>query len=310
MTSKKAKFQALKDFNYSFNQIAEYLKVPLSTIKSYWYRKREIEELGEKPVIIKRATDGNVGRTIKRLRDENPSWTIRDIERELPNHLQPGERAVKRTAISKYLARTGYQYIKLKKKQLISERNIAKRLQFCKNGVLEEDLWWMQILWSDETTFRKIPKDREVHMCFFGLGPLVALDDNMNADYYLQILEEFVIPEINAAKEVHGVDLTFMQDNAPCHKAMRVMDYLKQQGVQTLDWPAQSPDLNPIENLWAILKRKREKKYGVPMTRDELIDQVFAVWDEIDEELCKNLATSVYNRLTECIKAYGIQTKY
>ncbi|KAI3639788.1 hypothetical protein MIR68_002102 [Amoeboaphelidium protococcarum] len=48
---------------------------------------------------------------------------------------------------------------------------------------------------------------------FFGLGPLVALDDNMNADYYLQILEEFVKPEINASKEVHGVDLTFIQDN-------------------------------------------------------------------------------------------------
>ena len=76
--------------------------------------------------------------------------------------------------------------------------------------------------------------------------PLVRLNTRINA-------ADHVIPSINNS----GInDAIFMQDNAPCHKAKSVMSYLQQQEFEIMDWPAQSPDLNSIENRWKTLGEK------------------------------------------------------
>lgn len=59
----------------------------------------------------------------------------------------------------------------------------------------------------------------------FGTGPLVALEQSMNAAVYMEILQEHLINEIKTAKELFGVGMLFMQDNAPCHKARVVRDF-------------------------------------------------------------------------------------
>jgi transposase len=133
------------------------------------------------------------------------------------------------------------------------------------------------------------------------VGPLVALEGNQNQHTYLET--QGLVPEIQAAREL-GVDMVFMQDNAPCqpcHKTNLVMDFLAQNQIQTLDWPPQSPDLNPIENLWAIIKARRFKKFGIPRSRIELIDQIFEMWEAIDQELLDTLVNSIENRLREVV---------
>ncbi|CAG8552720.1 8244_t:CDS:2, partial [Paraglomus occultum] len=52
----------------------------------------------------------------------------------------------------------------------------------------------------------------------------------------------------------------FQQDNSPIHKARAITDLFEHHNIRILDWPAYSPNINPIENLWAILKGKVEKE--------------------------------------------------
>src|SRR5204863_357974 len=88
---------------------------------------------------------------------------------------------------------------------------------------------------------------------------------------YLELLKVVLIPEIEAA----DINMTFMQDNSPCHKSSKVLDFLRKNNINLLDWPPQSPDMNPIENLWAIIKARRKKKFGVPTSKNEYSISVF-----------------------------------
>jgi transposase len=78
-----------------------------------------------------------------------------------------------------------------------------------------------------------------------------------------------LVPEFEAVKKAFGINFIFMQDNAPCHKTHKVMSFLERKRIPTLDWPPQSPDLNPIENIWDIIRRY--KKFGFPRSKVELI---------------------------------------
>ena len=144
----------------------------------------------------------------------------------------------------------------------------------------------------------------------YGLGPLVALEGNQNQFTYKELLKTYLLPEIHAAKTNFDVDMVFMQDNAPCHKTKLISDFLARKQVSVLNWPPSSPDMNPIENLWSIIKKRRYKKFGIPATKYDLIEQIFTIWEEIDLELCQKLAKSVKKRLEEVIRLNGRPTKY
>ncbi len=124
------------------------------------------------------------------------------------------------------------------------------------------------------------------------VGPLCFMKTNVTAPVYQYILEHFMLP--SADQLFKDADFIFQQDLAPAHTAKSTKSWLNDHGVGVLDWPANSPDLNPIENIWGIVMRKMRNKR--PTNADEL--------------QCHKLITSMPHRIEALITAKGAPTKY
>ncbi len=134
-----------------------------------------------------------------------------------------------------------------------------------------------------------------------GVGPLCFLKTNVTAPVYQEILEHFMLP--SADQLFKDADFIFQQDLAPAHTAKSTKSWLNDHGVGVLDWPANSPDLNPIENLSGIVKRKMRDTR--PNNADELKATVKETWASIPPQQCHKLITSMPRRIEAVIKAKG-----
>ncbi len=180
-------------------------------------------------------------------------------------------------------------------KPLLNHRQRQRRLTLAKEKKNWTVAQWSKVLFSDESKFcisfgnqgpRVWRKGGEAHspscmkssvkfpqsvmiwgaMSSAGVGPLCFLKTNVTSPVYQEILEHFMLP--SADQLFKDADFIFQQDLAPAHTAKSTKSWLNDHGVGVLDWPANSPDLNPIENLWGIVKRKMRNKR--PKNADEL----------------------------------------
>jgi hypothetical protein len=127
---------------------------------------------------------------------------------------------------------------------------------------------------------------------------------------YIEVLEEHL-------STVLENDSLFMQDNSRVHTAIIVQDWFAERDIDVMDWPPYSPDMNPIENLWKILKAKIIELYPelVTMkdndaTKRHLIRAAKEAWGLIEEELFNKLALGMQKRIDALKAAQGWYTKY
>lgn len=212
------------------------------------------------------------------------------------------------------------------------------RLQFARMHVNWEPADWSRVLFTDESRFSLYHSDRRVRVyrrpgeryaqCNFvenirhgggsvmfwggislgGRTELVALRrGNINAVRYISdILEPHVVPYA----ENFGAGFILMQDNARPHTARVTEDFLRRENIETMNWAANSPDLNPIEHVWDMIGRRFRALPNPPNDLDGLTVAISEIWNNIDQGDIRELILSMRRRCEAVIRARGGNTRY
>ncbi len=201
-------------------------------------------------------------------------------------------------------------------------RDISKLDWSLKDNLEKNDAYWKRVLWSDEIKLELFghrdvayvwSKKRQVLNtkntvsrvkhgggsvmlwgCFsaFGAGNLVRVEGIIKTEDYEKILKD----NLKQSATKHG--LGFQHDNDPKHTSLLVKNYLQMSKVNILDWPTQSPDLNPIENLWGSLKTRVHARR--PTNLEELERFAKEEWTATPRDTClKQTTKGCYHKKRE-----------
>jgi hypothetical protein len=128
--------------------------------------------------------------------------------------------------------------------------------------------------------------------CFCAAGPgyICKIEGKMDTEDYRGILESDLLDSMEYYSD-KVPDPIFQQGNDPKHAAKKTPEWLDGQFFEILYWPSQSPDLNPIEHLWAILKIKLKNYPDLPRNIEMLWERVVETWNKITPEECFGLVS-------------------
>lgn len=140
-------------------------------------------------------------------------------------------------------------------------------------------------------------------MSWRGLGKLAIVEGTMDSQRYINTLQTHLLSQ--AAMWFPSGDWQFQQDGARCHTSRATLKFLEDNNIPVLPWTANSPDMNPIEHVWALLKKR---VYGIGAeTKDELITNIKAVAEDQEywNPICHALIESMTERVCHVSKTKG-----
>jgi transposase len=224
-------------------------------------------------------------------------------------------------------------------KPFLSDNHKAARLRFAEEHPHWDVNDWRKVLWTDESSFEIGKNSKQIHVwkkpqtkykkqnlaptfksgrmstmvwgSFFSntKGPLKIFPPGQRkaADFIENIYKPSLIPFLNQVNP--NQHLILMEDNAPVHTARISRKFLKSKGIKKISWPAQSPDLNPIENVWLILKRNIQDFYQ-PKNVPEMPQAIQQAWEDLPTSILDHLIESMPRRMQEVIKESGGSTHW
>ena len=142
--------------------------------------------------------------------------------------------------------------------------------------------------------------DGRTELYMVDIGSLTALR------YRDDILDPIVRPFLGAM----GDNACLVQDNARPHTVYVIQEYLEQDSIETIDWPARSSDLNCIEHMWDIVYRQVSGSANPPRSVQELEIAVVQAWTNVPQQQIRALVQSMANRCKECLDSRDGHTHY
>ena len=279
-----------------------------------------------------RKTSVKQDRLMVRLARQDRFKSAAEISRELNASYNCD---VSRKTVSRRLVSAGFNARVPASKPLISKKNQKARLKFSIEHVVWTEDQWSSVHFSDESKFNVLGSDGRNYVrrktgerlsvnCVkktvkhgggsvmvwgiisaAGTGPLVRLHGKINGEVYKQIIRQHAIPFLRSSELQSPI---FMQDNAPCHTCKKVKSFFAEEELNVMDWPAQSPDLNPIENVWKFIGERAQRKN--PKNQDELWKFLEFEWNNVTPSFCMKLVNSCSKRCQDVIDNKGLFTKY
>ncbi|GFV86855.1 transposable element Tcb2 transposase [Trichonephila clavipes] len=228
------------------------------------------------------------------------------------------------------------QFLAASGKQI--SRKMFSRLQWCRehHNWTEQD--WACVLFSDESRF-SLSSDCRRQLIWRESGTAYRPGNIQEKDRYptcsimvcagimingrtclhvvangtmtdQRYIDEVLLPHVRLFRGAVGDKFVFMDDNATCHRTLAVQDCLDSEGFQRLVWPARSPDLNPIENMWDALGRQVAGQNYPPTKKNTLIRALTEEWDKLPQQLLDNVVQSMVRRVECCITLHGGHIPY
>ena len=250
--------------------------------------------------------------------------------------LQKTKKRISRRTVQRYLATRNVCFHRVMKKPLLTRRHRKQRLAWAREHAswTEED--WIRVLFSDETMIEihsssmrrgcyrlpqqklnprfivqtvKHPVKLMVWGCFGNgrVGDLHPVTGKIDSHAYINIVRS-ALPQVKQSV-FDGGEFVFQQDNAPCHVSATSRRWFSRNRIELLDWPPMSPDLNPIENLWGILKNRVHAR-GPFKNLAELGEVARICWDDVGKEELLHLIRSMPDRVKQVIANKGGATRY
>lgn len=312
-------------------EVARHFGVSRQTISALWTRYNNTNRVDDRPRsgrprVTTQAQDRYI--RLRHLRDRTTTATSTTTQ-------IPGVRRISDQTVRNRLREAGLFARRPVRRHVLTPRHLADRLLWCQQRVRWARARWRNVLFTDESRFLLTRADGRARVyrrrgeryapnCVqqvvpFGGGsvmvwagihhggrtPLVHVAGALTGVRYRDlILQPYVLPHVN----VHGGQ--FQQDNARPHIARVCQDFLQHNNIQTLPWPARSPDLSPIEHLWDELDRRVRRRNPPPQTLPALLDALQHEWQHIQQRVIDNLIASMGRRCQAVIDARGGHNRY